>query len=87
MQLTGIQFGLLVEMAQQDVFDGDNLLEFGHERIFVKQFTDLEADFGIFIRIKRRNPRFGRTELAVTEAHLLILVKEHMIRHDNLCPV
>ena len=82
--LVNIQRRLMIQFGEHHVFDLEHALELFIGIVVVKQLVDLKADFRVFIRVKRRNARFGRAEGFAAEALLLVLVKQHVVRHDHL---
>ena len=43
----------MIEVGYKDIFDFKHTLNFGAQRLFIKQLADLETDFCIFIGIER----------------------------------
>ena len=74
-------------MLQRHILDLQNTLQLVQCVGLIKKLCQLEADFCIFIRIKRSNPRLGGAERPPTQTFLLVLIKEHMVRHHHLDPV
>ena len=72
-------------MGEEDVFDLQHPFEFLIGGILVEKLADLKAGLGKFVSVKRRDPRFGGTEGFSSQPFLLILVEQHVIRHDHLC--
>ena len=82
-----VERGAVVNCAEDDVFIIEHFLEAGAKALGLEQFTDLKADFKVFVGIERRDARFGGAEAFGAEAFFLELVEQNVIGHHQLRPV
>ena len=48
----GVQGILVIEVDQKRVFESADVLQVGHKAFLVKQLIDLNAVFGVFVRVE-----------------------------------
>ena len=82
----GVQKRLVVEMFKEHVLDLTDLLQTLHQPLFIKELADLDAIFGIFVGVEGSDSGLGGTERMTAQPLLLILILEHMVRHQHLGP-
>jgi len=79
-----LQQRLVVEVLQQDVFQGTDVLQLTHEPLLIIEVGHLNPDFGVLVGIEGCDARLGGAESSPRQALLLIAVQQHMIAHQKL---
>ena len=86
-QLVHIQGGLVVQVLEQHVLQGDGGGETLPQPVLVEQVAHLDADLGIFVGIEGGDAAFGGAEGLAGQALLLIAVLQDVIGHQQLSPL
>ena len=86
-QLIVLQLRLVIEVPQLNVLDLDDPLQMLLQGLLVKELVDLKANLCKFIGEEGSDAGLGGSEGSLSEALLLILIKEDMVGHDDLHPV
>ena len=86
-ELIGMDLGLVIEVDEQCIFQGADVLQPGLEALFIKELVDLNAVLGIFVGIEGSNAGLGRAEGIAGQTLFLIGVLQNMVGHQQLNPV
>ena len=86
-QLVHIQGGLVVQVLEQHVLQGDGGGETLPQPVLVEQVAHLDADLGVFVGIEGGDAALGGAEGLAGQALLLIAVLQDVIGHQQLSPL
>ena len=83
-QLVHAEGGLVVQVLEENVLQGDGGLQTLPQALLVKQVAHLHADLGVLVGVEGGNAALGGTKGTAGQTLLLIGVLEHVIGHEDL---
>ena len=86
-QLVHVQGGLVVQVLEQHIFQGDGGGQALPQPVLVEQVADLDADLGVFVRVEGGDAALGGAKGLAAQALLLVAVLETVVGHQDLGPL
>ena len=79
--------GLVVQVLEQHIFQGDGGGQALPQPVLVEQVADLDADLGVFVRVEGGDAALGGAKGLAAQALLLVAVLETVVGHQDLGPL